>query len=132
MSYLNLKDLSFSTKYNYCFEQTLVFLNRCNNKNSCRTKHICNWLNYRFLGHLLTVHIHSDWLYSWGPQAILYFTVILTSLMSLNICNPQSLGEDTWVLESVRGTSCCFGPPDLSKHPTKIVALGWLSHWKIK
>lgn len=105
-------------------EQTIIFLKDIKMKrkyiSSCQTK-THSRLNHSFLGKLLTVHIHSDWLYRRGPQAILCFTVIPASLVSLNICNPQSLIEDTWVLESVRGTSCCFGPPDLSKHQQRLL-----------
>lgn len=68
---------------------------------------------------LLTVHVHSYGLDGRWPQAILSLAVVAASLVALDVGYPQRFIEDTRVLKSVRGTSRCFGPPDLSKHQKK-------------
>lgn len=70
---------------------------------------------------LLTVHVHSYGLDGRWPQAILGLAVVAASLVALDVGYPQRFIEDTRVLKSVRGTSRCFGPPDLSKHQKKTV-----------
>lgn len=68
---------------------------------------------------LLTVHIHSYGLDGRWAQAVLSLAVVAASLVALDVGYPQRFIEDARVLKSVRRTSRCFGPPDLSKHQKK-------------
>lgn len=64
---------------------------------------------------LLTVNIYSDGLDCRGTQAVVSLAVVAASLVTLDSGDPQGLVEDTVIVEPVWGTSCSFGPSDLSK-----------------